>query len=372
MFFLHKDRQPQTQYSSLSDNDLYSLYRYDVWNELDETKRIELLQETVNRKAVQNGGQFSVRVSFEDLDPDVYGEYKGGTIRLNRSYFVDGKTPMDFISGRMEQFDVSENIAEINAFRCENFKALETTLHEFRHALQEKMCDGTVKADPETVRAFRSNNGNIRMIGKEQASQYMCSQTTVDGEYMYYLNPTELDAHRVSQEETMESVQCLNEKYGVDTHAKMYMEQLRDTGYEAKLNECREFYDNPHVDSDVAKVLTNSFYREHQPVDPYIEKRVHENMIATVSENKTLDNSATAAYRNSESSAVEDRLPTKSAAELLDASRHAQVGDYHDSTWVHNRGQSEYRSNHNTEVSTERSPSNRTDNSCKKKNGVDI
>ena len=50
-----KITQPQTMYSSLSDSDLYAMYRHDSWATLDESQRHDLLQETVNREAIADG-----------------------------------------------------------------------------------------------------------------------------------------------------------------------------------------------------------------------------------------------------------------------------------------------------------------------------
>ena len=68
-----KITQPQTMYSSLSDSDLYAMYRHDSWVTLDESQRHDLLQETVNREAIADGNKLTANVSFGHLPVDEDG-----------------------------------------------------------------------------------------------------------------------------------------------------------------------------------------------------------------------------------------------------------------------------------------------------------
>lgn len=48
-----------TQYGNLSNDQLYSMYRESVYSKLGESEKLDLLQETVNRAALEKGNRSS-------------------------------------------------------------------------------------------------------------------------------------------------------------------------------------------------------------------------------------------------------------------------------------------------------------------------
>ena len=53
-----------TIYGNLSDGQLYQMYRSEIWKGLNEDNRQQLLQETVNRSALEHGEIGACKVVF--------------------------------------------------------------------------------------------------------------------------------------------------------------------------------------------------------------------------------------------------------------------------------------------------------------------
>lgn len=258
--------QPQTKYSALDDNSLMDMYRESVWYDLCESDRRELLQETVNREVVNNGGKYTCTVSFEDLGSDFSGKQIGDTIEMNREMFVK-----DQISKKYDETTIVYNLKD------SNYQGFETLMHEHQHVLQEKIADGTIDAPPEIKAKFESNNFTVTEIDGQRASQYMLGETSYD---LYYLNPTELDAHSTSQEKAMALVNEHKAKYGEDNSISSYEKNMSKTGFESTLAGLKEKY-GENIDKQVEQVLLNKYNNTHVPVDKKIEKAVENEMIAT-------------------------------------------------------------------------------------------
>jgi len=260
---------PKTVYSNLSNSELRSMYDESVWFKLNESQKLDLLQETVNREAIANGSQYSCTVVFADLKPGVSGEQNGNTIFLDRNTFVNNLQTVVYDNNHTATF-ITKNA---------NIKAYECLMHEHQHVLQEAIADGVVKADAETTALCKANGFTTSIVDGKLGCQYMSGETGYD---LYFLNPTEADAYRVSESKTMALVNELNEKAGVvKTSNALYCEEMKDGSYDARLEQIKEKYNNENIEKDVANVLKNSYYETNIPVDKNIEKKVHEEMIAT-------------------------------------------------------------------------------------------
>ena len=80
-----------TMYGSLTDAQLYGMYRQSVWSGMGEHERQQLLQESVNRAAQERGEHGACEVRFADLDDGVSGEQRGSLILVNREMFVNDR-----------------------------------------------------------------------------------------------------------------------------------------------------------------------------------------------------------------------------------------------------------------------------------------
>ena len=79
-----------TRYTRLSDEQLYSMYRETAYSQLKEEEKLELIQETVNRDAMERGEIGSPEVRFIDLPVNESGNSIDGVININRDMAVYG------------------------------------------------------------------------------------------------------------------------------------------------------------------------------------------------------------------------------------------------------------------------------------------
>lgn len=259
---------PHTKYYSLSDNSLRSMYSEIEWGKLGESDKLELLQETVNREISDNAGKYTCFVSFENMSSNISGYQSGSKMALNREMFVEGK-----ISCRFGETTIKMDLDS------PNYLAYETVLHEYRHILQEKISDGTVKAPDEIKAKFESNNFTVTYIDGQRASQYMLGKGSNSYD-LYYLNPTELDAHRFSQEKAMGLVNEHKALYGEDESISSYLKEISHNGYDATLANLKSKY-GENVDKEVEQILINKYKNTNAPVDKKTEQMVVREMIAS-------------------------------------------------------------------------------------------
>lgn len=265
-----------TVYSSLSNDALYTLYTGENWSGLNETARQQLLQETVNRAAVQNGEIGSCEVRFTSLPGTVLGQQSGNVIELNRSVFVEDKYVHNY-NGTLIEEPVPDS----------NFLALETALHEDLHAWQNQCIDGTIVcSDRGLEEEYRANDFSVSYVQGSDGSghlgsHYLNGKDPVLGYYIYYFQSSERDAHYFSQRQTGIIGNFLQEKYGVDQSFQEYLSNLASNGYSAVHQKGAELFANPVFDKEINTVLMNQYYGTSRPVDPAIEKAVKEDMIAS-------------------------------------------------------------------------------------------
>lgn len=272
--------QHPSSLSGLSDEALIAMYRGESWFNMNEQQRLELLQETVNRSAQQNGELGSCRVAFsDDLGPGVSGVQSGDQILLSRERYVMDMGQVTY-GGRTITVPLTDS----------NMQALETVLHEDQHAWQNQVIDGTVPcSDPQLLREYMANNFDVSLVRDGQGAcdvgQQYLSGAGNGGYYLYYLQSTERDAFRISQARTMEAAAYLEQHYGQDGSLDAYRQSVAANGYEATLQQAQRYFGTETVEEDINTTLQNQFYHEDKPVSsPVVEEAVKQEMVLSFQE----------------------------------------------------------------------------------------
>lgn len=258
-----------TRYTFLSEKELHSLYLHSNWVKLDENERLDLLQETVNREVIADGGNYFGIVDFVNMSPSVSGSQSGFKINLNRYMFVND-IKKETYNDTFISFDLENS----------NMLAYETVLHESRHLHQYAATLGLAEASQDELALYRANDFTVTNIDGERASQYLKG---INSYSLYYLNPTELDAYKVSQEKALALAKELETEYGTDNSLELYQTQIESDGYNATLADIREFL-GENIDTEVATVLMNYHYGTDAPVRSEVKEMVTSEMIATQQE----------------------------------------------------------------------------------------
>ena len=271
-----------TRFSALTDDQLYMGFRPSTWSKLNDGIRLDLMQEAVNRSAAAHGEAGSCQVIWDSsLSDHTMGAQRDGMIRVNPAHYSgEGSLPLP---------DLPRSV--------QSWSALETVLHEDEHAFQEQAIDGTIPLeDQELLKQYRSNGFDIStvdtMAGKRQGLQYININSNDRRDYlMYYLQATERDAHRFSQEKAsaiMERQQALSRlDTGMDPQARAFDEQAAKTyraylsanSYENICQEANEAFFTKDFEHDLNTTLVNCKYGENSPLeDPSIQGLVHASM----------------------------------------------------------------------------------------------
>lgn len=270
-----------TIFSNFTNDSLFSMYRSEKWSQLDEYFRRELLQETVNRSARLNGELGACQVVFEDLGPSTAGSQGNGIIKLDRTRFVND---MGHAVYGGQVFEVPLEDA--------NLQALETVLHEDIHAWQNQIVDGTIPSpDQNLLNEYAANDFDISFVTladgtMDAGQQCLRGETANGGYYLYYLQSTERDAHRYSEQRTMQILNQLEQKYGPDPSFEAYRLNVQTNGYEATLSQARLYFGTEAVEQDINTTLKNQFYQTSEPVSsPLVENAVKQEMVLSLQEN---------------------------------------------------------------------------------------
>ena len=261
--------QPHTMFSSFSQDQLESMFLADRWTKLDEDQRLDLLQEVVNRECSKLGDRFVCNVSFDDLPHYTSGvQYGTNNIKLNRDNFVFDRECIEY-NGRTIEHTLQDS----------NFRAYETIQHEFQHVYQNMVTNGVIEADDRTRMVYESNGYTVTDLYGFPASQYMQGHTSYE---IYYLNPTELDAFKTSQDKTVALLSCLREQNGIDPSMTEYESTLSKSGYQVELQKCREKFNDPDIDKNVEKILVSKYNGiPCNNVDKKLELMVEKEMLIT-------------------------------------------------------------------------------------------
>ncbi len=261
-----------TQYGNLSNDALYAMFRESTYSRLSESEKLDLLQETVNRDAMERGELGSPLVQAGSLPGNVYGKEGNGVITVNQDVLMNGIQTVQ-VNGETFQNTVADY----------NVQALNTVLHENAHAFQDQMNSGTVPAN-EHAAEYQANDFHITAVsynGNYQlGSQYLTGETP-GGYYFYYFQPTERDAHKEAEVKTSAILNGISSRYGTERSFQAYAKSLAANGYQATEQEAVRMSGNPNFVKDLSQTLQNQFYGTNVPVNPDTEQAVKAEMIAT-------------------------------------------------------------------------------------------
>lgn len=263
-----------TRYGNLSNGQLYSMFRQSTYSKLDVNEKLDLLQETVNRDALEKGEIGAPEVKFADLPANVSGNAANGVININREMAVKGVQTFEY-KGQTFQHPVIDY----------NIQSLNTVLHENTHCFQDQIIDGTITINDALKTAeYQANSFTASPVlqdGKYQmGSQYMTGETA-NGYYCYYFQSTERDAFRNAEEKTAAILSSLAEKYGSEPSFEAYAKSIAATGYQATELEAIQRFQNQNFVRDLNQVLQNQYFRTNVPVNKNTEAAVKAEMIAT-------------------------------------------------------------------------------------------
>lgn len=263
-----------TIYKDLSNEQLYSMFRESTYSRLNESEKLDLLQETVNRDALERGEIGAPEVRFADLPANESGNAADGVINVNRNMAVNGIQIVGY-NGQTIQHIMSD-------YNCQT---LNTVLHENVHCFQDQVIDGTISIDNVQKIAEYQANGFTESIvlqdGKYQlGSQYLAGKTA-NGYYFYYFQSTEKDAFLLAEEKTENILNSIIERYGNEASFEAYAKSIAVMGYHATEQEAIERFQNPDFVKDLNQVLQNQYFETSISVDPNTEKAVKAEMIAT-------------------------------------------------------------------------------------------
>ena len=263
-----------TRYGNLSNDQLYAMFRESTYSKLGESEKLELLQETVNRDALEKGEVGAPEVRFADLPANESGNAANGVINVNRNMAVNGTQSFEY-NGQTIQHSISDY----------NVQSLNTVLHENTHCFQDQIIDGTITIeDAQKTAEYQANSFTSSAVlqdGRYQlGSQYLIGETA-NGYYCYYFQSTERDAFLGAEERTAAILSGLTEKYGTESSFEAYAKSVESTGYHATEREAIERFQNPNFERDLNQTLQNQYFGTNVPVDKNTEAAVKAEMVAT-------------------------------------------------------------------------------------------
>ena len=233
-----------TRYGNLSNDQLYAMFRESTYSKLGESEKLELLQETVNRDALEKGEVGAPEVRFADLPANESGNAANGVINVNRDMAINGMQSFEY-NGQTIQHSISDY----------NVQSLNTVLHENTHCFQDQIIDGTITIeDAQKTAEYQANSFTSSVVlqdGRYQlGSQYLIGETA-NGYYCYYFQSTERDAFLGAEERTAAILSELTEKYGTEPSFEAYAKSVESTGYHATEREAIERFQNPNFVRDL-------------------------------------------------------------------------------------------------------------------------
>ena len=263
-----------TRYGNLSNDQLYAMFRESTYSKLEENEKLDLLQETVNRDALEKGEVGAPEVRFADLPANESGNAANGVINVNRNMAVNGTQSFEY-NGQTIQHSISDY----------NVQSLNTVLHENTHCFQDQIIDGTITIeDAQKTAEYQANSFTSSAVlqdGRYQlGSQYLTGETA-NGYYCYYFQSTERDAFLGAEERTAAILSGLTEKYGTEPSFEAYAKSVESTGYHATEREAIERFQNPNFERDLNQTLQNQYFGTNVPVDKNTEAAVKAEMVAT-------------------------------------------------------------------------------------------
>lgn len=263
-----------TRYGNLSNDQLYSMFRESTYSKLGENEKLDLLQETVNRDAMEKGMISVPEVRFANLPANESGNAANGVINVNREMAVNGTQSFEY-NGQVIQHVVSDY----------NVQSLNTVIHENIHCFQNQIIDGTITSDDAGKTAeYQANSFTSSAVlqdGKYQlGSQYLTGETA-NGYFCYYFQATERDAFLGAEEKTALILNGLTQKYGTEPSFEAYSRSVETTGYHATEQEAIARFQNLNFERDLNQTLQNQYFGTNVPVEKNTEAAVKAEMVAT-------------------------------------------------------------------------------------------
>lgn len=264
-----------TQYGYLNNDNLYAMYRGAVYSRLSENEKLDLLQETVNRDAIERGEIGSPKVQFAEMPPNVSGNAANGVITVNRDMAVNGVQIMNYQGHTIQHLIDDYNIQSLN-----------TVLHENAHCFQDQVIDGSIRIDdPQLTAEYQANSFTSSAVLQNHSyflgSQYLTGETA-GGYYMYYFQATERDAYFSAEKKTEEILQGLSAIHGSEPSFLAYSKSVMANGYQAREKEAIQMFQNPNFVRDLNQTLQNQYFGTNKPVNAETEKAVKREMVETM------------------------------------------------------------------------------------------
>lgn len=264
-----------TQYGHLKNDNLYAMYREAVYSKLSENEKLDLLQETVNRDAIERGEIGSPRVQFDEMPSNISGNAANGVITVNRDMAVNGVQIMNY-QGHTIQHSIDDY----------NIQSLNTVLHENAHCFQDQVIDGSIKIDdPQLTAEYQANSFTSSAVLQNHSyclgSQYLTGETA-GGYYMYYFQATERDAYFSAEKKTEEILQGISAIHGSEPSFLAYSKSVMANGYQAREKEAIQMFQNPNFVRDLNQTLQNQYFGTNKSVNAETEKAVKTEMVETM------------------------------------------------------------------------------------------
>lgn len=263
-----------TRYTNLSNEELYSMYRESAYSQLREEEKLDLVQETVNRDAVERGEIGSPEVRFIDLPVNESGNTADGVININRDMAVFGIQSCEY-KGRV----INHNIEDYN------IQTLNTAIHENTHCIQSQIVDGIIDTDDLQMKSeYEANDftcSPVCLYGNTQLGCHYLVGESPMGYYLYYFQPTERDAYLRAEEKTGEILNYITAKYGNEHSFEQYNKSVETTGYQVREQEAIQLFNNPNFKNDLSQVLQNQYFKTDKLVDQRTEAMVKAEMIVS-------------------------------------------------------------------------------------------
>lgn len=263
-----------TRYGHLCNDELHSMYRESVYRKLSENEKLDLLQETVNRDALERGELGAPRVEFASLPDNESGCASNGVISINRNMAIYGIQKAEY-NGQTIYYHMDDY----------NIQALNTVLHENVHCFQDQITDGTIHInDPQLTAEYRANSFTVCAVSNNGSyklgSLYLTGETP-GGYYLYYFQATEREAFRLAEIQTDTIIQSITMKYGTEPAFEAYARTISATGYAVREQEAIQLFQNPNFVHDLNQILQNHYFGSNKPVNAATERAVRAEMIET-------------------------------------------------------------------------------------------
>lgn len=140
---VYSNKYMVTQYNQMRDEDIYLLFTEERWSSLTDQKRLEALQEVECRMAARQGRK-PCKIQAKSLEPGCQGVFDGQKIVINL---------------RLLQYSRFGSRFGVNR-ECRAIVALDTIIHEGRHAFQRAAITGNttgIEIPRETLQSWLVN-----------------------------------------------------------------------------------------------------------------------------------------------------------------------------------------------------------------------